>query len=164
RLDHHFEVAEKQFKNIKSPLNHLKPDEAFIEGARFLKILSRFGIVNVGHTFAEAEIKIEYHQKPQPLFHKNFDLLIEDLKRNSAEGFANFILSGNEKQIERIERIFHDMEAKVKFTPIVDELADGFIDNDLKLCCYTDHQTFERYHRFYLKEGFKKNKEAMTIN
>src|SRR5690606_27664354 len=163
RLDHHFEVAEKQFKNIKSPLNHLKPADAFIDGDRFLKILNRFSLLNVGHTFAEAEIKFEYHQKPQPIFHKNFDLLIEDLKRNTENGFANFILSANEKQIERIERIFHDMDARVKFTPIVDELADGFIDNDLKFCCYTDHQIFERYHRFYLKEGFKKNKEAMTI-
>ncbi|NEN23064.1 transcription-repair coupling factor [Cryomorpha ignava] len=163
RLDHHFKVAEKQFKNIKSPLNHIKPSEGFIDGDNFAKILARFSLINVGHTFAEAEIKFEYHQKPQPIFHKNFDLLIEDLKKNTAEGFANFIFSANEKQIERLERIFHDMDARVKFTPIVDELADGFIDKELKFCCYTDHQIFERYHRFYLKEGFKKNKEAMTI-
>ncbi len=163
RLDHHFEVAEKQFKKLNSPLSHLKPAEAFIYGERFLKTLKRFSLISVGTSFDSNEIKFEYNQSAQPIFHKNFDLLIEDLNNRTKAGFANFIFSGNEKQIERIERIFHDLDAKVKFTPIVDELADGFIDKDLMLCCYTDHQIFERYHRFYLKEGFKKNKEAMTI-
>ena len=163
RLDHHFEVAEKQFKALKSPLKHISPEEGFIDGGQFLKILSAFRVITVENSFAEAEVKFEYHQAPQPIFHKNFELLIDDLKRNTAAGYANFIFSGNEKQIERIERIFHDMQVKVRYTPVVDQIADGFIDKDLKLVCYTDHQIFERHHRFYLKEGFKRNKEAMTI-
>ena len=163
RLDHHFEIAEKQFKALKSPLKHISPEEGFIYGEQFIKTLSDFRVVTVENSFAEAEVKFEYHQAPQPIFHKNFELLIEDLKRKTESGYANFIFSGNEKQIERIERIFHDLQVKVKFTPVVDEIADGFVDKDLKLVCYTDHQIFERHHRFYLKEGFKRNKEAMTL-
>lgn len=163
RLDHYFEIAEKQFAKLNSPLNHIKPRDGFIDGETFKHLLKSFSILHFGQTFAEAEIKIAYHQKPQPVFHKNFDLLIDDLKNNTNNGYANFIFSGNEKQIERIERIFKDMDAQVKFTPIHTQIAGGFIDKDLQLACYTDHQIFERYHRFYLKEGFKRNKEAMTL-
>lgn len=164
KLDHYFEVAEKQFAKIKSPIDHAKPDDLYKNGETFLRQLGETKKVNFGQQRAlETAIKVDYHQKPQPVFHKNFDLLIENLEKNTEEGFANFLFSGNEKQIERLERIFHDLKKKVKFTPVNDEIADGFIDTDLQICCYTDHQIFERYHRFYLKEGFKKNKEALTI-
>ena len=164
RLDHSFEIAQKQFAKIKSPLEHMKPEEGFIHGDQFIRSMEKYRLVTFGTLQAGKEYQpLEFRQSPQPVFHKNFDLLTGDLLKNSEEGYSNYILSGNEKQIERIERIFHDMDVKVRFTPIHEELSEGFIDHDLKICCYTDHQIFERYHRFYLKEGFKRNKEAMTL-
>lgn len=164
RLNHTFEVAEKHFEKLNSPLQFIRPEEGYIRGDKFIKNVEKVRLVIFGNQNPGSEYqKFEYQQMPQPVFHKNFDLLNANLRENTQAGYANFIFSGNEKQIERIERIFHDMKANIKFTPIVDELAEGFIDRDLKICCYTDHQIFERYHRFYLKEGFKRNKEAMTL-
>lgn len=164
RLENSFEKAEKQFAKLRSPLDHIAPEAGFVNGEQFIKSLASYRILtfNTGRP-AEGFERIEFRQSPQPTFHKNFDLLTENLRKNTEAGYANFIFSGNEKQIERVERIFHDMQVNVSYTPIVNELAEGFIDRDLKICCYTDHQIFERYHRFYLKEGFKRNKEAMTI-
>ncbi len=163
RLDQVFEAAEKQFGKIKSPLSHLAPADKYLIGEKFEKAALGFRNVNISSSIKEGDSRFLFKQATQPVFHKNFDLLIENLNALSASGFENFIFSSNEKQLERIERIFIDLEAKVKFTPLLDEIAEGFEDKDLKLSCYTDHQIFERYHRFYLKEGFKKNKEAMTL-
>lgn len=164
RLDHNFEVAKKHFEKLKSPLNHIAPTDGFVQGEQFIRSLERYHIFTFNTQNVDKKFeKIEFHQAPQPRFHKNFDLLTQNLRENSEAGYSNYILSGNEKQIERIERIFHDMGVRVQFTTVQDELAEGFIDHDLKICCYTDHQIFERYHRFYLKEGFKRNKEALTL-
>ena len=163
RLDHSFEVAERQFEKINSPLNHLPPKDLFVSGQHLLDHLEAFRQILIGTDSDAGALKFEYAQSPQPAFQKNFDLLIKKLAENHKKGFANFIFSGNPKQIERLETIFEDLNAEVKFTPIFQEIAEGFSDQTLKLCCYTDHQIFERYHRFYLKEGFKKNKEALTI-
>jgi transcription-repair coupling factor (superfamily II helicase) len=163
RLDHRYEIAEKQFAKIKSPLKHLKPNELFVNSDSFESQITGFSLIHFGiHQPAKARI-VQFNQVAQPVFHKNFDLLIENLKKNEAAGYANLIHSSNEKQIERLERIFHDLNSEVNFTPVLEEFAEGFIDRDLKVCCYTDHQIFERYHRFYLKEGFKRNKEALTL-
>lgn len=164
KIEHKFEIAEKQFEKIKSPLKHVPPENAFIERTRFEKFFNKLRQVRIANISKSGDkVSFQYNQKPQPAFHKNFDLLIENMTKGHRGGFANFILSGNEKQIERLERIFIDLDAQVKFEPILDEIAEGFIDLDLKLQCFTDHQIFERYHRFYLKEGFKKNKEALTL-
>ncbi|MBU1717951.1 MAG: DEAD/DEAH box helicase, partial [Bacteroidetes bacterium] len=99
----------------------------------------------------------------QPSFSKNFDLLADDLKQRSKENYQVFLLSENERQIERLHDIFSDKEEEVSYIPILKTLHEGFIDHDLKICCYTDHQIFDRYHRFQLKDGFGR-KAAVTIN
>ncbi len=163
RLDHIFGVAEKQFTKLKSQLKRLPPKELYISGETFKIKSESYRKVGFGTSYSDTDLKFDYHQAPQPSFNKNFDLLIKNLHENEEKGYANFIFSSNDKQIERLERIFEDLDAKVKFTPILTEIAEGFIDKDLQICCYSDHQIFERYHRFYLKEGFKKNKEALTL-
>ncbi|MGB6036973.1 MAG: DEAD/DEAH box helicase, partial [Cryomorphaceae bacterium] len=163
RLDHIFGVAEKQFTKLKSQLKRLPPKELYISGETFERKSETYRKVGFGTSYSDTDLKFDYNQAPQPSFNKNFDLLIKNLHENEEKGYANFIFSSNDKQIERLERIFEDLDAKVKFTPILTEIAEGFIDKDLQICCYSDHQIFERYHRFYLKEGFKKNKEALTL-
>ena len=163
RLDHIFEVAEKQFKKLNSQLKHLPPSELFVDGDKFEKKLEGFRNLGFGPKTQSDNLKIDFDHAPQPSFNKNFDLLIENLQQNTEKGYANFLFSSNEKQVERLEKIFEDLDAKVEFTPILSEISEGFIDRELKICCYSDHQIFERYHRFYLKEGFKKSKEALTL-
>ncbi len=98
----------------------------------------------------------------QPVLNKNFDLLGENLTDFSNKGYEIFILSNQEKQIERLQSIFHDTNVSVKFKPVNFILHEGFIDHDLKICCYTDHQIFERYHRFKLKTR-KAEREAISL-
>ena len=78
-------------------------------------------------------------------------------------GFKNLIFSNQPKQIERLLDIFKDIQAEVEFTPINTGIHEGFINEELKLVCYTDHQIFERYNRFRLKEGFRQAKQALTL-
>lgn len=106
---------------------------------------------------------ITFNQKVQPAFNKNFELLIKDLTEKKNTQFENFILSNQNKQIERIYSIFEDLQSNVSFTTLNISLNEGFIDHDLKFACYTDHQIFERYHRFRLKEGYRKNQQALTL-
>ncbi|MCW5899435.1 MAG: transcription-repair coupling factor [Flavobacteriales bacterium] len=108
-------------------------------------------------------IHIEFSQKPQPAFAKDFQQLSADLHNRVTAGFTNLIACSNARQSERLYTIFQDMEHEVCFTPLVLDLHEGFIDPTLKLVLYTDHQIFERYHRFRLKEGFRKNTQALTL-
>ncbi|MEO5585785.1 MAG: CarD family transcriptional regulator, partial [Flavobacteriales bacterium] len=108
-------------------------------------------------------IEINFSQKPQPPFAKDFKILSGDLHNKQNAGFKNLIACNGAKQSERLYSIFRDMEHDVSFTPLVLDLHEGFIDSELKLALYTDHQIFERYHRFRLKEGFRKNSQALTL-
>jgi transcription-repair coupling factor (superfamily II helicase) len=106
--------------------------------------------------------KFEFNTAPQPVFNKNFKLLANDLKENIANGYQNFILSNNDKQIERLKAIFSDSELNVKFTPVAFALHQGYIDRDQKMAIYTDHQIFERYHRYKLQSS-SEGKESITL-
>ena len=104
---------------------------------------------------------VEFGGRPQPVFNKNFSLLIDDLKKNAASGFENFIFTDSTKQIERFYSIFEDLGAEVSWHPVNTAMHGGFVDDVLKVACYTDHQIFERFHRYKLRNGFTKD---MAIN
>jgi transcription-repair coupling factor (superfamily II helicase) len=106
---------------------------------------------------------IDFQQRPQPTFAKEFKVLSGDLHNKQNAGYTNLIACNSAKQSERLYAIFNDMEHEVAFTPLVLDLHEGFIDPELKLALYTDHQIFERYHRFRLKEGFRRNAQALTL-
>jgi transcription-repair coupling factor (superfamily II helicase) len=110
----------------------------------------------------EPTTRFEFSNSKQPVFNKNFELLGENLSEFSKNGYEIFILSNQEKQIERLQSIFEDTKVNVKFNPVSFVLHEGFIDHDLKFCCYTDHQIFERYHRFKLKNR-KAEREAISL-
>ena len=94
-------------------------------------------------------------------------LIATNLRSNHKNGYVNVVVSGQATHPERLHDVFHDRleedEEPVPYKPIPMELSEGFVDKELKILVYTDHQLFERYHRFRLKEGFRKNKEALTI-
>lgn len=113
--------------------------------------------------FNDTVEKVEFSTSPQPVFNKNFELLAEHLIENKAKEYTNLILSNNLKQIDRLNDIFLDKGLEnVSFESVSFVLHEGFMDNDIQLACYTDHQIFERYHRFKLKKKAG-NKESLSI-
>ncbi len=163
----------KKIENISSGLDdeieHLTIDELFEDGRQFLKKLLDFSVIEFGRQFYfKDSFILNYDIINQPSFNKNFELLIKNLTENSAKNIRNIIFSDNPKQIERLYSIFEDirnnngLKREIDFTTINTSLHEGFIDKNLKIACYTDHQIFERYHRFFLKDGYK-TKQAVTL-
>ncbi|MEO8403937.1 MAG: transcription-repair coupling factor [Chitinophagaceae bacterium] len=105
---------------------------------------------------------IPFSTREQPAFNRQFDLLIKDLKGWEAKGFQLYLFAENPKQLERLQIIFDDLKAQLVFNPIVTSIHEGFIDEDLKIVCYTDHQVFQRYHKYKVKQAYNKNK-ALTL-
>ena len=103
-----------------------------------------------------------FNTKPQPSFNRNFNLLIADLKNWEKQGFAVYIFAEQAKQLERLYIIFKDLNTEINFVPVPIAIHEGFIEADLKAVCYTDHQIFQRYHKYKVKQAFSKNK-ALTL-
>lgn len=164
QLDKELEEAEKAFQKLNSPLDHLTPNELYISGNKFKEQSQEFNLISFGNQYFQESHILEYNTSPQPHFNKNFDLLKNNLKENASKGLNNILFADTAKQVERLHAIFEDIGADVHFTPINLSIHEGFVDHDLKIACYTDHQIFERYHRFRLKSGFNKKKEALTLN
>ena len=113
---------------------------------------------------AAKDASLSFDISPQPVFHKNFDLLVSTLQRLDGEGYDLYILADSEKQTDRLESIFHDKETGIRFTPVGRTLHAGFCDNERKLCFFTDHQIFDRFHKYTLRnEQVRRGKVAMTL-
>ncbi|MBZ5858484.1 transcription-repair coupling factor [Flavihumibacter profundi] len=106
--------------------------------------------------------EISFHTRPQPSFNRQFELLIRDFQQWEKKGFGLYLFAENPKQLERLHSIFEDLKAAIHFTPIPVAIHGGFIDEDLKVVCYTDHQVFQRYHKYKVKQAYNKNK-ALTL-
>ncbi len=107
---------------------------------------------------------IRFHTHPQPVFHKNFDLLIEAFRKLQDAGTDLYILADSRKQTDRLESIFHDKETGIQFTPVDRTLHGGFSDDDLNLAFFTDHQIFDRFHKYNLRsEKAMGGKVALTL-
>ena len=134
-----------------------------ISGNQLYEECSDLTVIEFGHYFS-FPTKNELHFKisSQPSFNKNFKILSRDLSGKSVEGYRNIILSGSRKQIDRLEAIFTDINSDRNFSSLLMVLHEGFIDKNLKICVYTDHQIFERYHKFRLKGNFTRS-EALTV-
>jgi transcription-repair coupling factor (superfamily II helicase) len=103
-----------------------------------------------------------FQTKPQPSFNRNFEMLISNLKSYEANGYEIYLFAEQAKQLERLYTIFKDLTTEINFTPIATAIHEGFIDDALKIVCYTDHQIFQRYHKYRVKQAFNKNK-ALTL-
>jgi transcription-repair coupling factor (superfamily II helicase) len=104
----------------------------------------------------------QFSIRPQPAFNRQFNLLIQNLRELEQKNYNIFLFADNPKQLERLHSIFSDLRAEIQFTPIPVSIHEGFIDDDLKIVCYTDHQIFQRYHKYRVKQAFSKNK-ALTL-
>jgi transcription-repair coupling factor (superfamily II helicase) len=165
RLDDFFSKAKEAFTKLSEDIKHAKPEELFLNSVQFKEQLKDFGLVSFGTNSQQnisAKINLKFKTKPQPSFNKKFDLLIDNLNTNHQNGYSNFIFCATDQQAQRFHDIFEEVETLVHYKTIVFSLHQGFIDDDLKVVCYTDHQIFERYHKFSLKNGYAK-KQAITL-
>lgn len=103
---------------------------------------------------------VSFSSKPQPSFNKNFEILIKDLQSHTENNYENFIFASSPRQIERFYQIFEDLQAKVQFHPIPSSIKEGFIDHNLEVCCYTDHQIFQRFYKYNLRKEFSSGRAA----
>ncbi|TXC81832.1 transcription-repair coupling factor [Luteibaculum oceani] len=163
KIEKSLELVQKQFEKLEGETKRLLPAEINVTGEEFAKGVVKFTTLEFGLNHPMAKETIVFNQKPQPSFNKNFDLLDGHFQKRAEQAFDNVIVCSNSKQVERLYRIFEDQQKEINFTPIPLGLAEGFEDEDINLVCFTDHQIFERYNRFRLKEGFKKNQQALTL-
>lgn len=166
------EIEQKQIiDELNKEKTLLSPSQFAQQAATFRTI--EFGI-HAGKTSSSAPLKetkydiIKFKITPQPLFHKNFDLLVDSLDDYILQGYKLYILADSDKQNQRLKDIFADMDSQkaksIVFEPVNKTLHEGFADDDLKCCFFTDHQIFDRYHKYNLKsDGARAGKMALTM-
>ena len=166
RLDSFFAKAEESFNKLSQEIKHADPDALFVNSKLLKAQLQDYRLIEMNGASealnASQSNEITFNTKPQPPFNKKFDLLIENLNDNNKKGYTNYILCASEQQAKRFHDIFDEVDHDVNYNTIVFPIFEGFVDDDLKLACYTDHQIFERYHKFHLKNGYAK-KQAITL-
>ena len=166
KLDKFFAKAKDDFNGVSKEIRHLKPKELFCDGSFFKKQIQEFSLVHFGSVNGVLETSqvdvIRFNTLPQPSFNKQFNLLIENFEAYHKAAFSNYIFCATDQQAKRFQDIFNDSEQEVHYETIVFPLYQGFIDIENKIVCYTDHEIFERYHKFRLKNGYAK-KQAITL-
>lgn len=164
-LEKDYEKALKIYDGLpKDTIKHSLPSELYMHPSDWKEQIEWFSIVEVGpEYYYKASDTVTFETQGQPSFNKDFELLKEDLIARTSNGNTNLIFSNQPKQIERLYQIFEDIGAEVTFVPMPVALHEGFLIPSIKLVCFTDHQIFERYHRFKLKEGFRQAKQALTL-
>lgn len=158
-----FEKAEEFARTIssldESELAEIFRDRAFIRPGEVIADVQDFRMISLSEAAQPIPFNttVRFNARTQPSFNRNFSLLIDNLNENKKARIENYIFTDNPKQVERFYAIFDDLETQVAFHPIVKAIHQGFIDLDLKVACYTDHQIFERFHRYKLKQGFTRD-------
>ena len=175
-IDTLFTKATQAYDTLQGEVKRISPELLFCTSGLLKKQFEGFKTITLassnphglreqaGDTLPENTSKlIGFNTKPQPSFNKQFDLLIENLNQNTDKGYTNYIFCSSDQQAKRFQDIFADAKVAVtQFETVVFPLYQGFIDHQCKHVCYTDHQVFERYHKFSLKNGYAK-KQAITL-
>lgn len=139
----------------------------FVKAHPLMQQILQRHCINFGHKLWWEETNrpftpLNFETQEQPVFNRQFDLLIKDLETHSKNKYSLFIFAENARQLERLRSIFEDLKATFTFYPIPVPVSHGFIDHSLKIVCYTDHQIFQRYHKYKVKQAYNKNK-ALTM-
>jgi transcription-repair coupling factor (superfamily II helicase) len=163
-IDKEYKRAVKIHSELSDTVKRTLPGDLYMHPTEIQEVLENQGTIEWGPDYHfKSDLTCTFDFLPQPSFNKNFDLLRSDLAAHAENGFTNLIFSNQPKQIDRLFQIFEDIGGGTDFKPMPLALHEGFIAPSLKLTCYTDHQLFERYHRFRLKEGFRQAKQALTL-
>lgn len=163
-LKKEYDKSVELYSKLNETVQHTIPSNLYFNPHELISSIETTSIIEFGiEVHFKPSLICQFDFLPQPSFNKNFDLLREDLIARAGKGFKNLIFSNQPKQIERLEQIFEDIGGEVTFTPMNLSLQEGFISPSNNLVCFTDHQLFERYHRFRLKEGFRQAQQALTL-
>lgn len=167
KIEKEFDKAVGIFQSLSKEVKHIEPTQLFCSKNDFINDINSFSLIETGLAIFASDDPIIFNIQAQPSFNKNFDLIFNHFTENTAKGYRNIILSAGNKQIERIQLIFDDMIQnrnleQIDFESINMALHEGFSDSDLKLVCYTDHQIFDRYHKFRLRDGFA-SRQVFTL-
>ena len=143
----------------------MRRENQIITGVQFMNDSEPFRRIEFGHRPSQMpKAVLKFNVSAQPLFHKNFDLLINSFEDYLLKGYQLYILADSQKQNERLKDIFAEKAKDVQFTPVDRTLHDGFADNDLRICLFTDHQIFDRFHKYNLKsDKARGGKVALTL-
>ncbi len=169
QLDKQFARAEEAFDKLSKEIKHATPEQLFLNQASFIKRALDFSVVELAsRPVFKTTKKFEFHIQPQPSFNKQFDLLLNNLSDNHFNGYVNYLFCSNETQAKRFHDIFESLDEanseniRKQYHTIVLPLYQGFIDEENQITAYTDHQIFERYHKFNIKNGYSK-KQNITL-
>lgn len=164
KIEKLFAKATDIYQKLPNEVKRTPPEELYCQTMDLLKQIQRFQQININATTPASKNKKEFsfHTSPQPSFNRQFELLISYFNNKHEEGFQNYILCGSEQQAKRFQDIFEEMEQKVRYQTVQLSLHAGFVDTELKCNVFTDHQIFERYYKFQLKNGYAK-KQAITL-
>ena len=169
QLDKLFDKANEAFEKLSKDIQHAPPEDLFLNQKQFLKRALDFSVIELhANAVFKTDKKVEFHIQPQPSFNKQFDLLLNNLSENHFNGYKNYLCCSNENQASRFHDIFEDIDAensesvRKQYKTMVLPLFEGFIDEENQIACYTDHQIFERYHKFSIKNGYSK-KQTITL-
>jgi len=162
-----FNKANEIYASLKEPIAHKTPGDLYTTQEEFATSLLKHPLIFTASSALPDSTSIHFNIQPQSNFNKNFELLLSDLLSYERQNYLLFIFSDNSRQLERIRQIIGDLSHSQKLSPVAFQcvnysLHEGFIDHQIKIVCYTDHQIFDRYHRYRLREGFA-GKEALTI-
>ena len=146
RIDDFFSKAEETFKTLSEAIKHNEPKDLFCNSALLRSQLETFSLVEFGsnYYFQLTEGTIQFNTSPQPAFNKQFNLLIDNLNSNHNKGYTNYITCVSEQQAKRFKDIFDDAEAEVHYQTIQLSLHQGFVNEDIKVAVYTDHQILNK--------------------
>ncbi len=169
QLDKLFSKAVETFDKLSKDVKHASPEHLFLNQDGFLRKALDFSIVELSQKPLFKTTKtFEFHIQPQPSFNKQFDLLLNNLSDQHFNGYTNYLFCSNEGQANRFHDIFESLDEenheniRKQYHTIVASLYQGFIDEEHQISCYTDHQIFERYHKFSIKNGYSK-KQTLTL-
>ncbi|HOD10510.1 MAG TPA: CarD family transcriptional regulator, partial [Flavobacterium sp.] len=169
QLDKLFEKATETFDKLSKDIKHASPEHLFLNQEGFLRKALDFSIVELTNKpLFKTSKTFEFHIQPQPSFNKQFDLLLNNLSDNHFNGITNYLFCSNENQANRFHDIFESLDEenhediRKQYHTVVQPLYQGFVDEEHQVACYTDHQIFERYHKFSIKNSYSK-KQTITL-
>ncbi len=157
-----FEKSISSYKDLSTSTVQLKPQELFSSSKEIKFSLNKHKLVEIGSNSIFNNNEIKFDIKPQPSFNKSFELLIDNLNNYEKLGYKNYLCCANEQQKNRFSDIFDNLDLDVNYSSTILPLYQGFIDNDNKIVCYTDHQIFDRFHKYKVKDVYAK-KQALNI-
>ena len=160
------EKARRAYEQLDKTVPRAKPEELYCQPDEIEKFLKTHIVVEIGsQPRYPSTVEARFNMQPQPVFNKKFELLADYILDEADHGYRQLILSENPKQLQRIDRVFFELskpDRPIRYIPLDLSLNEGFVDKDMKMACFTDHQIFERYHRFSVQPR-RKDSQALTI-